>query len=177
MQNFDTYLDLNDEWTPKHCDACQSCLTCWIDGSICKETVLSIKKKSRARIPLPKNTFPMNTTERIPQTEDTPDIYNHLLSQGWKEGEDGFRKYTRMFYKRHATPTRCNLNNNKDGMSVLIYVSDFTGYTSYEIELSGELRDGTWIKLSEWALPRDIRLGLLLIPRLLHTWEVIANAD
>lgn len=100
-----------------------------------------------------------------------------LLSEGWKEGRDQFRQYARMFYKRHDTPTRCACNDDKAGMQVCIYVSELNGRTGYEIELCGELRDGTWLKLHQWAMPTDIRAGMLTINRLLSTWEFAANTE
>lgn len=100
-----------------------------------------------------------------------------LISEGWTEGRDQFRQYARMFWKRHATPTRCACNDDKDGMQVCVYVSEFQGRESHEIELCGELPDGTWIKLHQWSMPSDIRSGLAKIGRLLSTWEFIAHAQ
>ena len=56
------------------------------------------------------------------------------------------------------------------GLAGLIAVAYF-----WARQLAGGLHDGTWIKLHQWALPEDITEGLKLIPRMLDTWEFIAN--
>ena len=98
-----------------------------------------------------------------------------LLSDGWKEYPDQFRKYARCFFKRFETPTRCACNNDKEGMQVCVSVSEYDGRASYEIDLHGELPDETWIKLQNHGMPNDIKAGLATIPRLLATWEFIAS--
>lgn len=98
-----------------------------------------------------------------------------LLSQGWREYPDRFRNTSRCFYKRHDTPTRCRCNDDKEGMQVCISVSEYEGKTSYELDLAGELPDGTWIKLQNYGMPEDIHEGLAKIPRLLTAWESLAN--
>jgi hypothetical protein len=97
---------------------------------------------------------------------------------GWREYPDQFRKYARCFYKRFDTPTRCRCNDDKPGMQVCVAVSQHDQQCAYEIELAGELSDGTWIKLHNWAMPDRIEDGLATIPRLLDTWEFIsANVE
>ena len=102
-----------------------------------------------------------------------------LLFLGWREGRNDIRKYARMFYKRHDTPTRCRLNDDKEGIQVCLYVSEFDGKESIEIEVSGGLSDGTWINLHNYSLPRDIHVDkvLALIPRMLTLWECAASSS
>lgn len=104
-------------------------------------------------------------------------LVRKLIDDGWREYPDGFRKYARCFYKRFDTPTRCRCNDDKAGMQVCCAVSEFRWRVSYELDLCGELQDGTWIKLHQWATPEDVEQGLAVIPRMLATWEYIANAS
>ena len=98
-----------------------------------------------------------------------------LVSDGWHEYPDQFRKYARCFFKRFDTPTHCAGNDEKHGMQVCVAVSEYGGRFSYEIDLHGELPDGTWIKLHNHGMPEDVEKGLATIPRLLATWEFIAK--
>ena len=41
----------------------------------------------------------------------------------------------------------------------------------YDLEICGELFDGTWVKVEQWALSADIEEGLKVIPRMLSAWE------
>lgn len=59
-------------------------------------------------------------------------------------------------------------------MQVCVAVCQYEKWWSYEIDLHGELPDGTWIKLHNHGMPPDIEAGLATIPRLLATWEFIA---
>ena len=109
-------------------------------------------------------------------------LCQHFADDGWREYRDAFKKRARCFAKRFDTPTRCGCNSDKAGMQVVVSVADFDGYpamqglVTYEISLTGELSDGSWIELHQWMLPDDIAEGLKLIPRLLDTWEHIAGA-
>ena len=63
-------------------------------------------------------------------------------------------------------------------MQICVAVAEHEGRSSYEIDLHGELPDGTWIKLHNHGIPEDIEAGLAAIPRLLATWEFIcANTE
>ena len=98
-------------------------------------------------------------------------IYETLIKQGWKEYPNQFKKYSRCFYKRFATPTSCHCNNDNTGIQVKISVVEWQGTGSCELELGGELVDGTWMQLHNHGLPRDIDAVLALIPRMLMVWE------
>ncbi len=102
-------------------------------------------------------------------------ICDRLASEGWREYPDQFRKYARCMFKQFDTPTRCACNSDKEGMQVCIAVSEWQGKESYEIDMHGQLADWTWIKLHNHGMPEDIKAGLATIPRLLATWEFIAN--
>jgi len=101
-----------------------------------------------------------------------PEWTTHLVANGWRECPHPLEKDARHFYKRFDTPTRCQCNDNKPGMQVCVAVWPRGGY---EIELSGELTDGTWLKVFQWAMPDDIEQGLQVIGRMLATWEFAAN--
>lgn len=98
-------------------------------------------------------------------------LLDHLVADGWKEYPDQFRKYSRCFFKRFETPTRCACNSEKLGIQICVAVFS----SGYEMDLCGELPDGTWVKLHQWAMPEDYLTGLALIPRLLATWEAMAS--
>lgn len=97
---------------------------------------------------------------------------SELLAAGWREYPNQFKKWARCFYKRHDTPTRCSCNDDKPGIQIEIAVSD-TGHM--EMELSGQLKDGTWLNIHNYSLPPTVSEVLALIPRTLATWEA-ANA-
>ena len=90
-----------------------------------------------------------------------------LAADGWRESPNQFKKYARCFYKRFDTPTRCACND-KPGMQIEVAVSDTGGM---EMELCGELRNGTWLKVLNYALPSTVQEVTALIPRLLAVWE------
>jgi len=96
-------------------------------------------------------------------------IFETLIKQGWKECPNQFKKYARCFYKHFETPTSCHCNNDKTGKQVELAVVEVTG--SCELELNGELADGTWIRLLNHGLTKDLASVLSLIPRMLATWE------
>ncbi len=102
-------------------------------------------------------------------------IIPYLQENGWREYNDQFRKEVRCFYKRFDTPTRCHCNSDKEGMQICIGVSDWRKYgqdrESYEIDLHGELSDGTWVQLKLHGCPDDIEEGISKIPRMLKLWE------
>ena len=98
-------------------------------------------------------------------------ICKTLLEQGWKEYPNQFKKYARCFYKHFETPTSCHCNNDKTGIQVEVSVVEWLGTGSCELELGGELADGTWMRLHNHGLPRDIDAVLALIPRMLMVWE------
>jgi len=98
-------------------------------------------------------------------------ICKTLLEQNWKECPNQFKQYARCFYKYFETPTSCHCNNDKTGIQVEVSVAEWQGTGSCELELSGELVDGTWMRLHNHGLPRDIDAVLALIPRMLMVWE------
>ena len=101
-------------------------------------------------------------------------MVRHLVDEGWNEWPNPFERTARCFYKRFKTPTRCHLNDDRDGMQVQI--SLYTEHSvGYEMRLDGELSDGTWIEFHQWSLPENIEDGIALIPRLLQTWEFMSN--
>jgi hypothetical protein len=103
------------------------------------------------------------------------DPIQYLTENGWREYPDQFRK-ARTFYKRFDTPTKCNCNNDKDGMQVCIAVSEFQGRTSLELDLCGELPDESWVKLLNYGFREpNIETVVASIPRLLATWETFCN--
>jgi hypothetical protein len=112
-----------------------------------------------------------------PQTEQRLKL---LEGDGWRQYQDVSRSVdTVALAKRFPTEAQCACNNERPGIQVFIYLCELhhrgETHTSYEIELMGELPDGTWVKLHQWAAPDDINEGLALIPRLIDTWEYMAQ--
>lgn len=113
------------------------------------------------------------------QNNNSMTYADKLLSLGWREFPDQFRPHDRAFYKRFDTATRCKCNDDKPGIQVCIHVCGPIPQLENDIEriemdLSGELPDGQWIKLFHWAMPLDLDECLANIPRLLATWEFMA---
>lgn len=108
-------------------------------------------------------------------------IADYLIQNGWREYPDQFRKYAKCFYKRFDTPTRCHCNSEKGGIQVCIAVSNLKDFghdkDTYEIDLHGELADGTWIRLLNHGMPDDIEEGIGKIPRMLNLWEAANQND
>ena len=101
-----------------------------------------------------------------------------LEAGGWKCRPDYFRKAARCYYKRFDTPTGYRIEKRDGGMQVCIAVSTFSedaSYMGYEMDVTGELPDGTWVKVHNWAMPDDILEGMATIPRLLAAWESLAS--
>ena len=94
-----------------------------------------------------------------------------LLAAGWREYPNQFKKYARCFYKRFDTPTRCHGNDDKPGVQVMIAVSVMETWMSMEIELCAGLKDETWLKIQNYALPKTVKEVTALIPRMLAAWE------
>jgi hypothetical protein len=112
------------------------------------------------------------------QLNNTMSAIETLLSYGWRECANPFNRFARCFYKQHDTPTRCCGNDDKEGIQVCIAVYEGSAEMpeGYEVEIAGGLKDGTWISLTQWALRNEIASALSIIPRLLSTWEHIANS-
>jgi hypothetical protein len=105
---------------------------------------------------------------------DSETAYLYFLANGWREYPDQLREYARCYYKRFDTPTRCACNDDKVGVQICVAVSKYKDQCSYEIDLCGQLADGTWVKFQNYAMPDNLEEGLAKIPRLLSTWEAIA---
>jgi hypothetical protein len=100
---------------------------------------------------------------------------SQLEALGWTECPNALQPEARCFFKRYATPTLCRLNDDKPGMQVCIAIHEWPDSWGFNIELQSELPDGTWMKLHHHGFPQDIAAGLASIPRLLSTWEHVAN--
>lgn len=105
------------------------------------------------------------------------DIYEKLNALGWIEYPDQFKPHARAFFKRFPDTAVCQDNDDKDGNQVCIYVYAplYRETHSFEIEIYGGLKDGTSIKIQNYSLPNTIEGVLDQIPKLLKTWEFIAN--
>lgn len=110
-------------------------------------------------------------------TQTSPEICaEQLLAQGWRECPNQFKRHSRCFYKRFDTPTRCHGNYDKPGMQIELALSEYGGLASMEIELCAGLKDGSWVALHNYGLPKNLDGVLALIPRLLKIWEAANEA-
>ena len=99
------------------------------------------------------------------------EAYDQLVTDGWREYPNQFKKYARCFYKQFDTPTRCAGNDEKPGVQVEIDVSEHEGVVSFELELCAGLGDGTWLTIKNYSLPHSFDGVVSLIPRMLALWE------
>jgi hypothetical protein len=115
----------------------------------------------------------VNMQTDIQQTETPAALCSmRLLADGWREYPNQFRKYARCFYKRFDTPSVCSGNSDKPGMQIEIAVSDgYAGGVAMEMELCAGLKDGTWVEIQNYSLPKTVEEVTALIPRLLAMWE------
>ncbi len=99
-----------------------------------------------------------------------------LAADGWRECPNRLRDYARCFYKRFATPSQCQCNDDKPGMQVCIALSKegHAGFPpSIEMDMCGELADGSWVKLQNYGMRDSLEEALSAIPRLLAAWETL----
>ena len=102
-------------------------------------------------------------------------IPDRLEGDGWREMPDAFKNYGRSFFKRFPTKSPYRPESEKPGIQIQIVATSWKGKESHEAFLVGELSDGTWIELHQYAL-NDIEQTLaLVIPRLLAVWESTAT--
>lgn len=115
-------------------------------------------------------------TPPIPPAHPLPtDLRAAFTALGWQKDKDQFREDADMFWRRVPTPTPSRQNREKEGVVVAVYISDFFGVQNAEMELVGELPDGSWIKLMNYLLPKTAEGILAVIPRMLATWECAVN--
>lgn len=109
----------------------------------------------------------------------TEEIAKLLTSEGWLESPDQFKKEARMFYKQFATPTRCHGNDDKAGIQVCLWAWPPFGdgrHATVDLGICAGLKDGSWIKLEPYVFhEKTLDEVLATIPRLISTWEHIAN--
>ena len=103
---------------------------------------------------------------------DVPKICSELLSDGWRECPNQFKRYARCFYKRFETPSVCSWNFEKPGIQIEISVSEgCAGGVSLEMELCAGLKDESGLKIQNYALPKTVKEVTALVPRMLSIWE------
>lgn len=75
----------------------------------------------------------------------------HLKANGWLEYDDPLRRTVRAFAKIIPSPARCRLNRNRAGINVRCYAGMLSDRPYYDLDLSGELPDQTWVNLKRYA--------------------------
>lgn len=109
------------------------------------------------------------------------EIVTRLTSDGWVAYPDRDWETTVRLYKRFETLTRCHCNDDKEGIQVCLSVSEHQRMsgksTSIELDVCGELKDESWVKLLNYGFGSDIDKVLASIPRLLAAWETLNNFE
>lgn len=99
-----------------------------------------------------------------------------LLAAGLLEYDDVFRHNRRCFSKMITTPTHCSLNDGSHVVQIIVAISATSSTVNFEVELGGELKDGTWLKLHNYSGIKTAKEATEKIPRLLALWE-LANTN
>lgn len=101
-------------------------------------------------------------------------VSHHLEQSGWRQCKSMGKE---IWYKRWRDAARCECNKDKPGIQVVITVHDFDGRHSYEIDVTGEKRDGAWVKLSAYSIGEDeIMQAIETQPnQLVAAWNTMAN--
>ena len=99
------------------------------------------------------------------------EMTSYLEANGWHEYSYVLRPESRCFYKYFSTPTPCACNDSKPGLQVGVACAEIQGHVMYDLDICGELPDGSWVKVAQWGLHDGIEEGLKVIPRMLSAWE------
>lgn len=101
------------------------------------------------------------------------EIIEKLKADGWKEYNDR-SKGGRSFYKAFPSKYPYRPSEDKKELQICCTVYDVI-HIEFELEITGELVDGTWVKLLNYALPTDIEEVLSKIPRMIKIWEIMRD--
>lgn len=101
------------------------------------------------------------------------EVIEKLKADGWKEYID-HSKGGRSFYKAYPSKYAYRPSENKKELQICCTVYELMRI-EFELEIVGELKDGTWIKLLNYGLPDNIENVLNKIPRMIKTWEIIRD--
>ena len=99
-----------------------------------------------------------------------------LKTDGWRGGSPMLHdEFVRRLYKFFETPTHCALNRDKPGIQVECAVWEFPDGRGAKpsIEIISGAPDEHWKKINIGC--NDLEDVARQIPRLLATWEFIAN--
>ena len=101
-----------------------------------------------------------------------------LIEKGWKFGGVAFdNDIETYYYKIFETTTRCNCNDNKNGIQVVVSEFDMTKMNRpkvFEISIRAEKKDGFWINFKVYTLSEeDVKNHLDdQIDVLIKAWEI-----
>ena len=105
---------------------------------------------------------------------DLAEITLWLESVGWKR-EENIGEYRKCyFWKRYpdVRPT-CSCNSDKPGIQIVISCAVFDLQEYYEIDVTAECQDGTWVKLKVYSLSSsDLKKSYSeYIDKLIRSWK------
>lgn len=115
-------------------------------------------------------------------SEKLSQLSGDLLNSGWKESPGQFKEHSRCFFKFYPTIIECNLNSKGRGIQICVCVTDYKireyHLQGVSIDLAGEHKDDSWIKIENYAI-KEISLENIekLIPRLIKSWEAFATYE
>jgi len=106
-----------------------------------------------------------------------PEIYNFLISEGWKEWPVG--KYAPYYAIWHKHFPDLKSEHNEEGIYITLkaYIESKTPPT-YDLELVAEMPDEEWIKMSIYSIT-EARLKNVLnnqITKLSSAWKAIIKS-
>ena len=105
---------------------------------------------------------------------DIEEFLKFLKETGWKEFSDIFKKKALSFYKYFETNFKCDGNEDKPGIQVVFHIYSKDSPEQIEIELTGALKDGTWVRFHIWNLQNNSKKEILEIgSKLVKSWEFI----
>ena len=105
---------------------------------------------------------------------DIEEFLKFLKETGWKEYLDMFNDKALNFYKYFETNFKCNGNEDKPGIQVVLHIYSKDKLENIEIALRGGLKDGTWIVFHIWNLQNKDKEEILeIVSKLVKSWEFI----
>ena len=103
-----------------------------------------------------------------------------LAEQGWKTGRvSQLDSCDFVWYRRYPDAPRCCLNENKPGIQVCLMMWDFGQHASFQVDIRGELLDGTPVELKAFSIPARDLIEILdgQVAKMLRAWTVVNQEE
>jgi hypothetical protein len=85
-----------------------------------------------------------------------PEITTFLVADGWRKYSSIIGRAQEYWCKRWPSAPRCECNQSKEGVQVVVHVYEFERGTGFEIELTAEKPDGVWVKLMCYGIGEEL---------------------